>query len=147
MSLDEGLVRLFDNISLMEMAELGVQRGIVDVYALHENDVLVSQLTQELGLSDVGTGAADAVSVGSVDVGASNARYVDVRAGNVGDDDFDIWIGDGAEGDRRGGDVPGDTLIIFDVEDDVQAEQEKARAIRKAKVKAKVGGRCCPVRL
>ena len=74
----------------MEMTELGVQRGIVGVYAVHENDVLVSQLTQELGLSDVGTGAAEVVSVRSVDVWASNVGYVDAWG-----DDFDIWIGDG----------------------------------------------------
>lgn len=54
--------------------------------------------------------------MGSVDVGGSNAGYVDVGA----DDDYDIWIGDEADGDRRGGYVVGD--IIFDVENDVQAE-------------------------
>ena len=124
MSLDEGLVRLFDNISSMEIAELGVQRGMVDVYAVQENDLLVSQLSQELGLSDVGTGA--------VDVEASNSGYADVGA-----DDFDIWTGDGIGGDRRGGDVTGDTLIISKLSETSEKAKnnDKAKAIKKGKNK------------
>ena len=34
MSLEDGLVRLFDNKSALEMAELGVRYGVIDVYAI-----------------------------------------------------------------------------------------------------------------
>lgn len=34
MSLDEGLVRLFDHLSSIEMAEIGVQKRVLDVFAV-----------------------------------------------------------------------------------------------------------------
>ncbi|KAL1568922.1 hypothetical protein AAHA92_00466 [Salvia divinorum] len=54
MSLEDGMVRLFDNKSALDMAEIGVEVGVIDVYSVEVGgvvidapDVLVSQLTQE----------------------------------------------------------------------------------------------------
>ncbi|XP_042066324.1 uncharacterized protein LOC121809647 [Salvia splendens] len=59
MNMNEGLVRLFDSQSSMEMSKIGLQEGVVDLYVVnelepaHDGDevaegaVLVSQLTQE----------------------------------------------------------------------------------------------------
>lgn len=49
MSMDEGLIRFFDNNSSMEMTVLGVDRGVVDLYAVEANEVLHSQTTPRLG--------------------------------------------------------------------------------------------------
>ncbi|XP_047952617.1 uncharacterized protein LOC125198282 [Salvia hispanica] len=59
MSLDDGLMRLFDNLSSVEMAEIGVQKGVVDVFVVEANDLVVSQITQENSIDGVGGESGD----------------------------------------------------------------------------------------
>ncbi|XP_042023083.1 uncharacterized protein LOC121770419 [Salvia splendens] len=78
MNLKEGLVRLFDNKSSMDMAEIGVKAWVVDLYVVDTTGVLVSQVIQDHGEATVDDGKSTDKENGRLDAAVKGKSKVDV---------------------------------------------------------------------
>ena len=110
MSLENGLVRLFDNQSAIDMAKLGVCYGVVDVYVVQVGGVVIddaegrempmSQLTQEAARME--DGVTTSSSSEEEDEDREGSEEDEDQEGSEGTDEHGEGSGEGYMSDDDG---------------------------------------------